>query len=101
MGPGRRAATEHFVVFYVDAESSHSRLGTIVSRKSGNAVRRNKIKRLIREIFRTRAPLFTRPADIVILARKRASFERITYATVVRELENALIRAHLLSAPHS
>ena len=101
MGPGRRAATEHFIVFYVAAEGSHSKLGTVVSRKSGNAVRRNKIKRLIREIFRTRAPQFIRPADIVILARKQASFERINYATVVRELETALIRANILQAPLS
>lgn len=31
---------------------SHSRLGLAVSRKSGNAVRRNLFKRISREIFR-------------------------------------------------
>jgi ribonuclease P protein component len=98
MGPGRRAATEHFVVFTVDPPGETSRLGVVVSRKSGNAVRRNRIKRLLREIFRTRSPLFSHPADIVILARKQASFERITYAAVVRELEQALTRLGLLDA---
>ena len=99
MGPGRRAATEHFILFYADAAGDRSRLGTVVSRKTGNAVRRNKIKRLIRETFRTRCPFFTRPADIVILARKQASFEHITHEVVVRELEQALVRATLLQAP--
>jgi ribonuclease P protein component len=96
MGPGRRRATEHFVVFTADLPGQTSRLGVVVSRKSGNAVRRNRIKRLLRETFRTRAPFFSHPADIVILARKQASFERITYAAVVRELEQAFAHLGLL-----
>ncbi|MDY0389579.1 MAG: ribonuclease P protein component [Desulfobulbus oligotrophicus] len=43
----------------------YSRLGISVSRKVGNAVRRNRIKRLIRETFRLNRELFPHGADVV------------------------------------
>ncbi|MFQ5514363.1 MAG: ribonuclease P protein component [Myxococcota bacterium] len=47
--------TEYFRVFLVDrSDGSGARLGITVTRKVGNAVRRNRIKRLVREWFRHR-----------------------------------------------
>lgn len=47
-----------------------TRLGITVSKKVGNSVTRNKIKRLVREFFRLHKALFPRSCDVVIVAKK-------------------------------
>ena len=49
---GVKKHSRGFVVFRLDNNLEHPRLGLSVSRKFGNAVRRNRIKRHIREAFR-------------------------------------------------
>ena len=48
---------------------AYNRLGISVQRKAGNAVRRNRIKRLIREVFRLHRDRFPQSADIVLTVR--------------------------------
>src|SRR5438094_5654800 len=70
---GRRAASAYLAVFVSDNELGRPRVGLAVSRKLGNAVVRNRIKRRLRELGR---PLVTRAKggrDVVIVARARAS----------------------------
>ena len=48
------------------------RLGVTVSRKVGNAVVRNSVKRRIREWFRGSRAEFCTPVDLVVIARQKA-----------------------------
>jgi ribonuclease P protein component len=69
---GRRAASDYLALFVSDNELGRPRVGLAVSRKLGNAVVRNRIKRRLREVVR---PLVTRAKggrDVVIVARARA-----------------------------
>lgn len=72
---GERFHTAHFVVLVADGPGvGHHRLGITCGRKAGNAVRRNRIKRLLREYFRLNKKeifphLLETGADIVVIVR--------------------------------
>lgn len=72
---GKRCKGNGFSVIYLQSEQKDSRLGISVQRKTGNAVRRNRIKRIIREVFRLHRSLFPSSADIVITVRQSFSAE--------------------------
>lgn len=80
---GQRYHTANFVVI-VNPGRDFSRLGTTVSRKVGNAVCRNRIKRWLRELFRRHYKQFGQLLDISIIAKRQAG--RQSHLQVDREL---------------
>ena len=66
---GRRVATRHFLVVYACSGDGPPRLGITVTKKIGNAVARNRIKRAVREAFRREAATLHRGASLVVIAR--------------------------------
>ena len=84
---GHRKSGAHFVVLTTPARSGQSRLGITVSRRVGDAVARNRIKRLVREFFRHNQMRIRPAQDVVVIARPGAA--DATYPDVQRELEAA------------
>jgi ribonuclease P protein component len=84
----RRVHTRSFVLLIARSEQPQSRLGITVSRQVGNAVRRNRVKRLLREAFRQQRSLFPDACDLVVIA-KSGSPATLTLADVQGELEQA------------
>lgn len=74
---GTRRASRNFVVISAPARTDEtggrSRVGVTVSRRVGNAVVRNRIKRCIREWFRISRERLNRSQEFVVIARPGAS----------------------------
>jgi len=86
---GRRVETEHFLLFVFDREDAgETRLGITVTRKVGNAVRRNRIKRLVREWFRRRGAEVG-SCDLIAIA-KRDFPPDLKLASVREDLDRGL-----------
>ena len=51
-------------------ENGVSRLGLVTGKRVGCAVERNKVRRILRAIFRERAPQFKTSCDILVFARR-------------------------------
>jgi ribonuclease P protein component len=81
---GQRLHSKNFTVIINRNELEVSRLGLSVSKKVGEAVRRNRIKRLLREFFRLNKSILPASQDIVIIVRKDVSAKK--YQDVCREL---------------
>ncbi len=91
-GSGRRVSTRYFLVFLERRyDDGPARLGITVTRKVGNAVRRNRIKRLVREWFRLRKPLLG-ARDIVVIAKREAPQE-FGLALAAGDLDRSLERS--------
>ena len=69
---GKRVATRHFLVVHASCEAGPPRLGITVTKKIGNAVVRNRVKRAVRESFRTRQGIIAAGTSVVVIARDGA-----------------------------
>jgi ribonuclease P protein component len=89
---GRRVQTPHFLVMVLP--NDHGRLGVTVTRRVAGSVGRNRVKRLVREVFRRNRSLFPPRCAVVLVAR--AGADQLDYAALQSELtqvRGALLRA--------
>ena len=87
-GEGRKVSTPHFLLFVLSGPAEGARLGITVSKKVGGATERNRIKRLVREVFRRNKSLFPSHRDVVVVAKQAAG--DLDYVGVLDELRQAL-----------
>jgi ribonuclease P protein component len=68
---GRRARGRAIIVVALARRAPGHRLGVSVSKDHGRAIRRNKIKRLLREAFRLERPTLPGRFDLVLIPQQR------------------------------
>ena len=82
---GKSFANKYLVIFYMKNNSEFNRVGFSISKKIGNAVVRNKVKRRMKESYRLNSNKFKKGYDIVFLARIKAKsidFDKIESAVL-------------------
>src|ERR671924_1826995 len=79
---GKKVHSANFVVISKANDVGETRLGVTVSGKVGNAVVRNRIKRLVREFFRRDGRELATGLDVLVIARSTA--KDISFADVAR-----------------
>lgn len=89
---GKSVVEKRLVIYYKKNRFNYNRLGITVSAKIGNAVTRNRIRRLIKENFRI-IDNIKKGYDIVIVARSVAAFSN--YSQIGKDLRKALMETEL------
>ena len=70
---GQRIHNRHFTALLSPGLNDQTRIGVTVSKRVGHAAARNRIKRLIREVFRIQRHKLIGLWDINIIAKKEAA----------------------------
>jgi ribonuclease P protein component len=92
---GRRVSLRYLTLLAMPNSLDRDRLGIIASRRMGNAVARNRAKRMLRDIFRrqepdTAAARGLRPLDLVVIPRRELVAASV--AAVEQDFRTALHR---------
>lgn len=91
---GKSYANRSFVVYYYNRkDDTDFRLGVSVSKKIGNAVTRNRIKRLVKAVFLENKLSISNGYDFVIIARHNAS--KLSYNETKSALLHLLMKGNL------
>jgi ribonuclease P protein component len=95
---GASTANRQFVIYVLDQPDQTSfKIGLSVSKKIGNAVIRNRVKRLIRQVMFEYKDYIKVGKDIVIIARRPTA--EMDYYEVKSSLEHVCKRAKILNRP--
>lgn len=82
---GCKFTSPHFTLLFALNEYNRTRLGLIITRKVGNAVLRNRIKRLVRECFRTNINQL-HSGDYIFVAHKNNKFTAVCVSDEINHL---------------
>lgn len=88
---GQRIRGRFLTLLVASSKAPATRLGIVASRKLGDSVRRNRAKRLIRELFRQfDSPELVGGVDIVVIPR--VEMFGATYANVEEDFRTVFVR---------
>ncbi len=90
---GRKMGGRYLIILSMNNDLPASRFGITVSRKTGNAVTRNRVKRRIKELQRLNRDNIVPGKDIVVIATREAS--KATFEKMKMEYADLIKRAGL------
>ena len=80
---------------YNNSNISNNFLGIAISSKIAKAVRRNKIKRLIRESYKNLENNINTSNSIIFLWKKNVKIEEATYKNIMEDMKNIIKKANI------
>jgi ribonuclease P protein component len=92
MGGGPRATDGRLTVWAFPNDLPHTRLGLAVGKRHGGAVRRNRIKRMIREAFRLQQQALPGGMDLICVPRQGAELSVPALEESLMKLAQRLVR---------
>ncbi len=82
---GHKYFSLNFILYVLPHKQREFRVGITVTKKVGKAVKRNRIKRLLKEFFRLYQNQII-DADIVVVAKRKVCICRMDFGQIEKEL---------------
>jgi ribonuclease P protein component len=89
----------HYSVVYLKKNNFEvSRFGIVVSKKNGNAVVRNRIKRLFKEMIRKNLSDIKKGYDVIIISKRQTgeNIKEIKYENIEKDLKKTFLKAGMI-----
>jgi len=96
---GRYLSGRYAVLHYLRRPGRVNRLGVTASRKIKGSVRRNRIKRLLRESYRLTEDQLAAGYDLILVGRETA--DKPDYQAVSRDVRRLLQKSGICQAPRA
>lgn len=96
LSKGKRFFGQYLQVVIIKNKEQQNYIGIAISSKIGKAAKRNKIKRLIKESYRSIKKDLKTGNNIVFLWKKQADIEQATYYNIKKDMINIFNKAGLV-----
>jgi len=93
---GKSYKGKYINIFILKDNKNINMLGIAVSKKSGNSVYRNRIKRLIREVYKIEEEKIGTGKNLVILWNNKFYIKNITFLQIKEDFESISKKANLM-----
>lgn len=88
---------KQIVTYIMKNNLEYNRIGIAVSSKSGHAVQRNYVKRIVRECYYKYKEDLKTSYDIVFVWNKKCNIDDVSYDIVLEEMKKAFLKAGILN----
>lgn len=94
---GKKSFGYYSLIFFKANETNENKFGFVVSKKTGNAACRNRLKRLFREYCRLNEKNLITGYDIIFVAKRTAGekFKTLSFEEMKKDLDRVLKNSKL------